>query len=157
MIYKYKVAQWDKKVLIATIAVFILFLFSSYKAIHEEDIVTIGWVLSLLWGGLIVFFLFSPRGYALSERHIYILRPVGKIKIHRDSIKSLEIIERAKPHMRTFGSGGLFGWFGIFDFEEGKVNVWATRWEQMVRIETDSKIYLISPANPDDFYQAYYE
>jgi hypothetical protein len=52
---------------------------------------------------------------------------------------------------KTFGSGGLFGWFGLFHITEiGEVWIYARRTKDLILIKAD-KNYLLAPENPKEF------
>jgi len=59
--------------------------------------------------------------------------------------------------MRLFGSGGLFGYFGLFwNREFGTMTWYATRRDQAIMIITSShKKLVITPDETDAFMQAY--
>jgi hypothetical protein len=53
---------------------------------------------------------------------------------------------------RLGGSGGLYGYFGLFHIAGiGKTWMYVTNKDRVVYIQTKEKQYAISPDNPDDF------
>jgi uncharacterized membrane protein len=56
--------------------------------------------------------------------------------------------------MRTFGNGGLFGYYGMFSAAEyGPINCQLTSMKNVVIIETKTLLYAISPENVQDLVQ----
>ncbi|HLA54855.1 MAG TPA: PH domain-containing protein [Flavobacterium sp.] len=102
-------------------------------------------------------FIYSPRKYSVTENTIIIHRPIGNVTIPQSEITALEISKRGMPFaMRTFGVGGLFGYFGSFyNFDMGNMSWYITRRDKTILIKTskDKKI-LISPDDRDAFVAA---
>lgn len=95
-------------------------------------------------------FLFSPRKVILADEELIIENIIGKIEISYKTIREIDFIERPKM-VRIFGSGGLFGYFGVFNAEGiGEVRVYAKRDKDFVLIKAD-KNYIIAPEKPDEF------
>lgn len=108
-------------------------------------------VLTLL---LIIPFLFSPRGYALTEAGVLIKRPIGGILIPYGNIANVRVVtEGLGRGIRLWGSGGLYGFIGLFHIKNlGRVWVYATDHNKMVLIETrQGTKYIISPDDPTAF------
>ncbi|MCQ4034768.1 PH domain-containing protein [Kaistella montana] len=84
-----------------------------------------------------------------SQKNILIKNQFVNFKIKREEIADLEIISGKKFNIRTFGVGGLFGYFGYFNGND----VWyVTNLDKKVQIKLKSgKTYMISPENTEDF------
>jgi hypothetical protein len=86
-------------------------------------------------------------------------RPLKDVVIHRSAIVEVHQMEDGKlaRSMRLFGSGGLFGYFGLFwNREFGTMTWYATRRDQAIIIITSShKKLVITPDETDAFMQAY--
>jgi len=94
----------------------------------------------------------SPRGFSLSPDGLRIHRPFGAHVLPYDRIRSAR---RAQPKelcgLRTFGSGGMFGFFGWFwNRKLGHYRAYVTHRQDMVLVEAE-RPYLLSPDLPDDF------
>lgn len=103
---------------------------------------------------LIVPYLFSPRGYALTTTGVLIKRPLKNVFIPYDSIVSVRTVaEELKWGIRLWGSGGLYGFIGLFRFKKlGNVRMYVTDRGKMVLIETRCNVrYIISPSDPVTF------
>ena len=95
-------------------------------------------------------FLLSPKKVVLAEERMIIEKIMGKIEIPYEAIREIDFIERPKM-TRIFGSGGLFGYFGIFYAEGiGEVRVYAKRSRDFVLIKANGN-YLIAPEKPEEF------
>lgn len=103
-------------------------------------------------GILFLTYLYSPRGYSLGPDGLRIHRPIGPHVVPRAAIRSAR---RAAPRelcgLRTFGSGGLFGFFGWFYARKfGHYRAYVTSRQNLVLVEAE-RVYLLSPERPDEF------
>jgi hypothetical protein len=100
-------------------------------------------------------FAFRPLSYEITAQQVVIHRIFMPVKISTESIKSVEIIDKDKirPALRTFGVGGLFGYFGKFaNFTVGSMTWYATRRNNTVLIITkDNKKIILTPDEPVKF------
>lgn len=90
----------------------------------------------------------SPEGITINRIMFSFCIPIGDItKIKKVSYSDLFI------NIRLFGSGGFWGYFGIFySTVYGKINMQASNMENMILISTsDNKKYIISPDNQQEF------
>lgn len=98
---------------------------------------------------LIGAWIFSISSYSLSEDYLTIHRPIGDVKISLDEIKEIRHLDKFNMlgTIRTFGSGGLFGYYGKFYIPKlGHVNMFCTqRIHQILIITKDEKKRIISP------------
>ncbi len=98
---------------------------------------------------------FSPRGFSLGPDGLHIHRPFGPHLLAFNRVRSAR---RAQPGelcgLRTFGSGGMFGFFGWFwSRKMGHYRAYVTHRQDMVLVEAE-RPYLLSPERPDDFLRA---
>lgn len=106
-------------------------------------------VLLLLYFGTYVY---RPAGYILTDTKIIIKRPLFDKTIERSEIKSIKPLDKGelKWAMRTFGVGGLFGYFGRFaNRSTGSMTWYATRRDKAVLIKTTHNKNII--VTPDDY------
>jgi hypothetical protein len=114
-----------------------------------------------IWPGAILLFLllltygFAPQYYALSETELQVKRLFKTVRIPFAEIRSIKLLPEAKKMrwttIRTFGSGGFFGYFGKFwNSGLGSMTWYLRNFENVMLIETlaGTKI-LISPDNPE--------
>jgi len=99
--------------------------------------------------------LWRPTGYTLEPDELLVHRPIGNIKLPLTDIEDIDSINIKDQGfgLRTFGSGGFFGYFGRFWYKKlGHISMYATSKEKLLLIETKnevpSKKYLI--ISPDD-------
>lgn len=104
---------------------------------------------------LVITYILSVNSYEINKSNITIKRLSYNITIEFNQIKNIEKLEDGKLtwSLRTFGSGGLFGYFGKFwNKEFGNMTWYATRRDKAIMIITneDAKI-VITPDDPDEF------
>jgi hypothetical protein len=111
----------------------------------------LGWA-SLLLGAIFFFcFALSPRNYELTATELKINRLFKPVRIPVSQIKNVELITEpeklAKNTIRTFGVGGLFGYFGKFWHAElGNMTWYLKNFKNVLLIElTEGRKILLSP------------
>ncbi len=156
MPFSFKIAPPDGTTRVVTLGTFLLLGGLTFWIVSGEETEALNiFILFLVWGPLAITCLFAPRGYLVSREGIIIRRAVGSFTIPAAEVESVELVARVRPGIRLWASGGLFGWFGLFTLRDGgTAKVYATRWDRMVRIKTRREIYLLSPAEPQRFYEA---
>ncbi len=105
----------------------------------------------LLLGGA---FIFRVTGYVLTEHFLLIRRIISNFKVEVKDIESVEY----EPHgmkysIRTFGNGGLFGFYGRFyNRKYGSFRAFVTdRTNVIVLRLKDKRVLMISPEHPQQF------
>jgi hypothetical protein len=145
---------------ITTIAITVLFaalIIGPVLSIKENGVASIMYISSAL---LIIYFgafIYSPRKYSVTEKAIIIHRVIGNVTIKKSDIATVETSDKGLPlGIRTFGVGGLFGYFGSFyNFDMGSMSWYVTRRDRTVLIKTaKGKKIVISPDDRDAFVQA---
>ncbi|MCW3106086.1 MAG: hypothetical protein JWQ09_592 [Segetibacter sp.] len=100
-------------------------------------------------------FFFRPIYYDITEDKLVIHRTIKDVIIKRQDIKRVEPIhkDQMKWTIRTFGVGGLFGYYGFFvNSKLGDMTWYATRRDKTVLIETvDDKKFIVTPDEPEAF------
>ncbi len=93
--------------------------------------------------------LLKPLNYEITENELIIRRLIKSVHIERSDIESIELLDKSelKGTVRTFGVGGLFGWYGKFaNSKLGDMTWYVTRRDKPVLIiKKDGKKILISP------------
>ena len=149
-----------------------------YKASLDKTALLITSLVTLMFGALIVFnfilplaiFLIiiylicmalKPLSYEITKDELIIRRLIKSVRMNRADIKSLELIEKTtlSGTIRTFGVGGLFGWYGKFaNSQLGNMTWYLTRRDKPVLIlKKDSKKILISPDQAEAFVREFKE
>jgi len=99
----------------------------------------------------------SPRGYVISGRMIVVKRWIGNARI---PLEDLRDARRATPDdlrgcLRLFGSGGMFGYFGLFRTSPlGRCWWYLTNRQNTVVVIAAGQTSLFSPDNIDGFLAA---
>jgi Bacterial PH domain len=106
---------------------------------------------------LAISFAYSPRGYLLEGRAVVVKRLAGSVRIDltatRDARKATG--EDLRGCIRLWGSGGLFGYYGLFSTSKlGKSTWYVTDRSNIVVLATDAKTVLLSPDDADGFLAA---
>ncbi len=97
---------------------------------------------------------YAPRGYAIEGRAILVTRFAGTVRIALDNVRAAR---RAEPDdlrgcIRLWGSGGLFGYYGLFSTAKlGKSTWYVTNRSNSVIVIMGAKTVLFSPDDPDTF------
>lgn len=104
-------------------------------------------------------YLFRPLSYELNTTHLIIKRPIGKVIFQKENIVSVVKIESKMLHgvIRTFGVGGLFGYYGYYYNKTiGKMSWYATRRDRAVLITThNNQKILVTPDDVEGFINAF--
>lgn len=151
MTYK---ASLGRLAVIVTVATTLLFAFIIITQLSLID--DVGYTEPMLSAGsLLVIYLWCfalrPTSYTLTGEAVVINRFIGKRSIPRARVLSAEVMDKKllNGSIRTFGVGGLFGYFGRFaNHRFGVMRWYATRRDRAVllRTEDNQKIVL----TPDD-------
>jgi len=106
---------------ISTISILIFLLASGFIVyeIQNNNQLSLSVKLIILIAPLSILltYLFMPKQYEINENELVIHRKIGNLTILRNDITQIEKIEAYTQLgfvIRLFGSGGLFGWLGIF-------------------------------------------
>jgi hypothetical protein len=102
-----------------------------------------------------VCYAYRPVHYILTKDKLVIHRPLSDVSLSREQIASVVSLddEMLKWTFRTFGVGGLFGYFGKFaNSKLGSMTWYATRRRKAVLIKTvNGKNIIITPDETADF------
>jgi hypothetical protein len=150
---EFHIAKLDKGASILTVTVTVLL---TGLAIFFITVVPYGWIFAILIFSIILLsFLLSPAEYRIEGGNLTIRKIIGrKIEIPLKNVEAYTI----EPDftklriMRTFGNGGLFGYYGMFSTAEyGPVNCQLTRLSEVLVIKTNQATYALSPAQTGRF------
>ncbi|MFI5222059.1 MAG: PH domain-containing protein [Bacteroidia bacterium] len=98
---------------------------------------------------LIICYVLSPGSYVINETDLIIKRPAGDAKIKLSDIAEIRMANEGelKWMLRTFGNGGLFGYYGkYFVYGIGTLTLYTTKLTNRIFIQTkQGKKFLISP------------
>lgn len=111
------------------------------------------YTLALLLAAPIISGLFiAPLYIAVNDDKVRIRKPLASVEIPVRDIVSVQKIHfnEIRDAIRTFGSGGLFGFVGYFKNNGfGRFLMYATETKNLVLIRTDRKSYIVSCRNPE--------
>lgn len=103
-------------------------------------------------------YVLRPFQYTIDEFGITVHKKILPKTILFDNIASIETIayKELKVRLRLWGSGGLWGWFGMFlSAEYGKLNMQITEKNNLLLISTkDEKYIVLSPTEVIAFAEA---
>ena len=95
----------------------------------------------------------APQRLEIGDDKIVILRRYRSVVLHREEIKSIEYVSKLtfRGAMRTFGVGGLFGYYGRYYAPAlGAFTLYATSFKNLYLIKTWSgRSVVVSCAEPD--------
>lgn len=99
----------------------------------------------------VVCYLLHPTSYELNKDELIIKRPIKPVVIKRTDIEDIVFLtdEQLKWTIRSFGVGGLFGYFGYFYNRQLGSMLWYTSQRTnriLIRLKNEEKI-VISPDN----------
>ena len=122
--------------------------FGLYEIITEK-VLALAFPVAVVCIALISSYLMIPEISVDAQKNILIKNSFVNFKIVREELANVEIITGKKFNIRTFGVGGLFGYFGYFNGNDVR---YVTNLNKKIQITMKSgKIYMISPGNTEDF------
>jgi len=160
MKYKASLDKMAKAIsfLFVMISIFFLFFPIFFSVEEQEEVKIIFFVIPFLFFISILCFILKPSCYILEDETIIIHRIFKDVKILRSDILKVELVpaEKLKWSIRTFGVGGLFGYFGKFyNRNIGSMTWYATQRENFVLIKTSKNNIIITPDEAEDFVESY--
>ncbi|HTE28163.1 PH domain-containing protein [Flavitalea sp.] len=156
MIYK---ASLDIASKVITFLCFIVFIYVGYKTFTSAStsstginiyLVRIG-VIMLLVTFILICYLLSTKSYKLTADQITITRPLRSFSIKLADIIKVELLspEQLSGLIRTFGVGGMFGYYGkYYSSKLGPINLYTTQRRNRIMIVTKANVAIV--ISPDD-------
>lgn len=143
-------ASYDSTTKIISAAVFVIFVVA---VIATKSAITAG-----VGGAVVIFaYAYSPRGYAIRERSIAVQRLIGNVHIPIEGAREIRTAaaDDFRGCIRLWGSGGMFGYYGIFRTSKlGRSTWYVTNRSNAVVVITDAKTALFSPDDVHGFIRA---
>ena len=100
-------------------------------------------------------FIFRPISYTITDQEVIVNRLWKSVIINRKDIQNVEILDKdfSKRTVRTFGVGGMWGYFGKFIHDiVGAMTWYVTRRDKMVLLRLiDGKRLVLSPDDLEGF------
>jgi Bacterial PH domain len=106
---------------------------------------------------LLLSYAYSPRQYTVAGRSILVTRAAGTARISLDEVREARraTSEDLRGCIRLWGSGGLFGYYGLFSTSKlGKSTWYVTNRRNATVVITPEKTCLFSPDAPEAFLSA---
>jgi hypothetical protein len=100
---------------------------------------------------------YSPRGYVIEGQTILVQRLAGPARVPLQGVRDARRTtpEDLRGCIRLWGSGGLFGYYGLFRTAQlGKSTWYVTSRNNSIVVITAAKTVLFSPDDPDGFLAA---
>ena len=91
-----------------------------------------------------------PRYLIVDSKSIIIIHPIGQTTIRKADITEITPLapQDIKGSLRIFGSGGFFGWYGIFSNTKiGRYRLYSGDCKNLYLIRTIKSAYVISCKN----------
>jgi hypothetical protein len=155
MIYKTSLDNLAKIITAGITVLFAVIIIGQYSFIKDTGkmvphLTTIA--LLLIYG---ISYAFRPADYVLTKSTLTIHRPIKDIIINRKEIDSIELLNKDQLActIRTFGVGGLFGYYGKFaNTKLGRMTWYATRRDKMILVSTkENKKIVLTPDETEKF------
>ena len=152
---------WNRSLWVMTFALFGLWIglsgYMLYEIFTEENVTEtlIGLITlnAIMLPTIIVCEGLAPQRLEIGADRIVILRRYKSVVLEREFIKSIERLPESamRGAIRTFGVGGLFGYFGRYYTPAlGSFTLYATSFNSLYLIKKwDGKSIVISCAEPD--------
>jgi len=159
MLFKTSLDKTARAITIIFTALFISIIALLYMLrIPDNDAVSPMYIAIILLLLYCAAFAFHPSGYKITGDTLFICRPAGKVRIKRSDVKSATVIDKKdiSGAIRTFGVGGVFGYYGCFaNYTLGSMTWYATRKDKAVLITTTkNKKIVVTPDDPMAFIAA---
>lgn len=155
MPYKTSLDKVAKGITIGATIFFAIMIIAQFLFVKESD-KSAPFVVSFL--SLLIYFtafVLRPINYSFTNDSLIVHRLLKDVIINKNQIKTVEFIdkEKMKGAIRTFGVGGLFGYFGSFSKSGiGKMTWYATNLNNLVLIKTiNNKNIVLTPNEPNKF------
>lgn len=123
---------------------------------------TLKWPLMMLWlkyllitvlvATIVIGIIYMPIRLNIDNEKITVVRIFSSLEIPKQEIVEIKKIQRSEidNSIRTFGSGGLFGYLGLFKNDKlGSYTMYATELNNLILIRTNNKKYIINCSNPE--------
>lgn len=104
---------------------------------------------SIFLGTFLLCYLYAPQAYTVESDKLSIIRPIGNIDLALNNFSSVRLVDKSEIRtlVRTFGVGGLFGYFGFYySSSMGKLSLYTTQRKNRVLIEQkEGRKVILSP------------
>ena len=158
MIFKATLDKLAKGITIGTTMLFAAIIVLQRVLFTDGGHVTAIMVTLLLLSIYLGIYLFRPTAYEIRSQQVIIHRPLRNKILERVNISKAELLgpSALRHTIRTFGNGGLFGYYGKFSNAKiGNMTWYATNRANAVLLEmTGGDKIVITPDNAEAFLNA---
>lgn len=155
-------ARYDPLTKLITVGVWIgllalnsIVIYAALTEIRQQilSLILVAMTAVLTLGVLLGTYLFSPRGFELTPGGLVVKRAVRSFEIPYGEMVEAKRVSWTWKGMRLCASGGLHGFFGLFQFSGiGRVWTYVTNRHKTVLIRTRRGVqYMVSPEDPETF------
>lgn len=154
--------HWSNEVILITI-MWILVVISCLAPLFFISAVPHGlkWLLGIIILGSVIFAAaYSPLSLSIDSDKVTLKKLIGQIVIPLEEIRTVKKINKnaISGSIRTFGSGGVFGYLGRFKNRNlGKYSMYITERKNLILIKTENRQYVFNCSEPDAFIKIYHE
>ena len=152
-------ASFDSLTKFMTVGIAILFVVIGYRSIKALSVAHGDVKLILFHGGLLLFlitvfacsYMFSVKSYSVDNNQLVIKKVMGERRIDISDLMEIRLVEKGEMlgTIRTFGNGGLFGYYGkYYNRTFGSMTLYTTRRTNRIFLKTISGNKII--ISPDD-------
>lgn len=149
--------NWSVEVIVITLLTVVLVfgIIISFYSRWPANLSLLKYVLTIVILLIIIIpAVYSPIHLSINDEKIVIKRIVRNIEIDLRNVYSVTIISNREisNSIRTFGSGGLFGYLGQFKNNLiGSYTMYATEKQNLIYINTSKGKYVFSCSKPHEF------
>jgi hypothetical protein len=113
---------------------------------HRNTVLKCVSILPFLWLTILSSWLFAPQSYILNEKELVVVRPVSNKSFLLSEITGASLLNDSADVSRSFGVGGIFGYFGYHDIDSiGAASYYATQLKNNILIVSREDYIVISP------------
>jgi amino acid transporter len=98
----------------------------------------------------------APRGFIVDHRTLKVRTVAFTLSYDLKDLKDVQTVDSSEVFgagtIRTFGVGGLFGYYGFYRTQKwGNVRAFVTDRNKLVLVKIGGKVLVLSPEKPDEF------
>lgn len=148
-------ATLDKTAKIVTVFILLLMVVLLYPILKGDK--EVGSIITTLLNSLLFFvvafcYFYSIKGYSIYKDKLIVDRPIGKKLIPLNDLRGIYDYKKVEKGftIRTFGNGGLFGYFGYFNNDKiGRFKLYSTKGKDFHILDFGKEKIGISPDDPE--------
>ena len=153
-------ASFDSLVRVITISTTLLFFVITFYTITQNpgNVLLQAAIVVTLWVTFILCYLYHPQGYSVTDSSVIIHRLFSNVSIPLSNVQSVRVAtdQEMRWTIRTFGVGGLFGYFARFtNTQLGNMTFYCTKRKDYVLLYTSVGLVVLSPDSPAEFVAAF--